>query len=215
VNEQVQDPDTDRIAGSLAQSGRRRDPSVDDRVLGATLELLIDGGFETMTMEAVASRAGTGKAGIYRRWGTKQVLVVDAVLRSGLGAPDLVVADTGSLRDDLAAIVGSETAKATGEKTRLLQGLLVVIREDARLRQVVMDALIEPRVIAIRTALDRALARGDISPSVDLETLAVVLPSMLLYRLLVSREPVTRAWQYEIIEGIITWAVGDRPGGRL
>lgn len=211
----MQDPDADRIEEPLARSGRRRDPSVDDRVLTATLELLIDGGFEAMTMEAVATRAGTGKAGIYRRWGTKQILVVDAVLRSGLGAPDLVGPDSGSLRHDLAAIVGSETAKATAEKTRLLQGLLIVIREDAKLRQVVLDALIEPRVTAIRTALRRARERGDISPSVDIETLAVVLPSMLFYRLLVSREPVTRAWQHEIIDGIIAWAVADRPDSSL
>ncbi|GAA4667930.1 TetR/AcrR family transcriptional regulator [Frondihabitans cladoniiphilus] len=212
---QVQGPDTGRSTEHPARSGRRRDPSVDDRVLAAALDLLVDGGFEAMTMEAVASRAGTGKAGIYRRWGTKQVLVVDAVLRSGLGAPLQVGPDSGSLRDDLSAIVGSESAKATDEKTRLLTGLLTVIREDAKLRQVVVDAVIEPRVVGIRTALERARARGEISPSVDLKTLALVLPSMLLYRLLVSHEPVTRAWQYEIVDGIIAWAFGDRPGSGL
>ncbi|GAA4682575.1 TetR/AcrR family transcriptional regulator [Frondihabitans cladoniiphilus] len=206
MDAQVQDPGASRIAEPPGRPGRRRDPSVDDRVIEATLELLVAGGFEAMTMEAVATRAGTGKAGIYRRWGTKQVLVVDAVLRSGLGASDSVVPDSGTLRGDLTAIVGSETAKATRQKTRLLEGLLVVIREDPQLRAVVTNALIEPRVAAIRTALDRAHDRGEMSSSVDRETLAAVLPSMLFYRLLVSREPVTRVWQHEIVDGIIAWA---------
>jgi AcrR family transcriptional regulator len=60
--------------------------------------LYIEEGFEVMSVEAVASRAGTGKATIYRRWPSKEDLVIDAIAQVLAAAP---TTDTGSVRDDL------------------------------------------------------------------------------------------------------------------
>src|SRR3954469_17695240 len=85
--------------------GRRRDESKDDAILLATRELLAERGFDGMTMDAVADRAGAGKATVYRRWPSKVQLTVDAVV-CARGIPMTIddVPDTGSLRSDLLAV---------------------------------------------------------------------------------------------------------------
>src|ERR1700726_2599355 len=91
----------ERAEGTPARRplGRRRDESRDPEILRAALDVLAETGYERMTMDAVAARARTGKATIYRRWASKAQLVVDAVAstgHTGIAAADLP--DTGSLR---------------------------------------------------------------------------------------------------------------------
>src|SRR4051794_7036973 len=85
--------------------GRRRDEAKDDAILLATRELLAERGFDGMTMDAVADRAGAGKATVYRRWPSKVQLTIDAIV-CGRGVPLSAddVPDTGSLRSDLLAV---------------------------------------------------------------------------------------------------------------
>ena len=92
--------------------GRRRDDSKDDVILEAARELIAERGYEGMTMDAVAERAGTGKATVYRRWPSKVELTVDAVIcgrQIVLTVDD--VPDTGSLRGDLMAMRGGARAR--------------------------------------------------------------------------------------------------------
>src|SRR3712207_1714134 len=82
-----------------SRGGRPRDPSRDGVIRAAILKLLADVGYGALTMDAVASEAGVGKATIYRRWRTKQELVVDTI--SDLNAAQAQAPDTGSLEGDL------------------------------------------------------------------------------------------------------------------
>jgi AcrR family transcriptional regulator len=79
--------------------GRPRDPSRDEAIRAALLRLLGEVGYGGLTMDALAQAAGVGKATIYRRWRTKQDLIVDSI--SDLGSVLTAPPDTGSLRDDL------------------------------------------------------------------------------------------------------------------
>src|ERR671938_713381 len=81
------------------RGGRPRDPSRDEVIRAAILRLLAEVGYGALTMDAVASEARVGKATIYRRWRTKQDLVVDTI--SELNRAEAVAPDTGSLEDDL------------------------------------------------------------------------------------------------------------------
>src|ERR671939_1915888 len=86
-----------------SRGGRPRDPSRDGVIRAAILLLLADVGYGALTMDAAASEAGVGKATIYRRWRTKQDLVVDTIAelnREEAGAPD-----TGSLEEDLRVLL--------------------------------------------------------------------------------------------------------------
>src|ERR671921_419195 len=74
-----------------SRGGRPRDPSRDGLIRAAIMRLLADVGYGALTMDAVAAEAGVGKATIYRRWRTKQDLVVDTIAelnREEAAAPD-------------------------------------------------------------------------------------------------------------------------------
>ena len=86
-----------------SRGGRPRDPSRDGVIRAAILRLLAEVGYGALTMDAVASEAGVGKATIYRRWRTKQDLVVDTI--SDLNRAEAGVPDTGSLEGDLRAML--------------------------------------------------------------------------------------------------------------
>ena len=90
-------PGTERP--SAHRGGRPRDPSRDEAIRAALLRLLGEVGYGGLTNDALAQTAGVGKATIYRRWRTKQDLIVDSI--SDLGPLLTIPPDTGSLRDDL------------------------------------------------------------------------------------------------------------------
>src|SRR5262245_38845873 len=86
--------------------GRKRDETLDRRIVGAAIDILAEIGFDSMTMDMVAARAKAGKAAVYRRWSSKAELVRDALIwmsRSSVELDDLP--DTGSLRGDLLAVL--------------------------------------------------------------------------------------------------------------
>src|SRR3954469_286453 len=80
-----------------AKRGRPRDARCDHAILEATLELLV-GGIGNLSIDAVAARARVGKATIYRRWATKEALVLEAL---GSDTVTISAPDTGTLRGDL------------------------------------------------------------------------------------------------------------------
>src|SRR5919199_170618 len=94
------------------RGGRPRDPSRDGVIRKAILRLLADVGYGALTMDAVAAQAGVGKATIYRRWRTKEDLVVDTIAE--LHHLDSAPPDTGSLEGDLRALLHAVVAGING-----------------------------------------------------------------------------------------------------
>lgn len=78
--------------------GRPRDPRVDDAIRRATLELLVEDGYQATTIQAIARRAGVSAPSVYRRWSSKAELIEEAVFPTGLLAPE---ARTGDVITDL------------------------------------------------------------------------------------------------------------------
>src|SRR5579863_5183615 len=96
-------PDTE-LAEVVPRGGRPRDDAREQAILDAAIDLLAEVGYEAMSIEAVAVRAKSSKATIYRRWPGKAELVADAIRRRT--EPTLAdLPDTGSLRGDLLALV--------------------------------------------------------------------------------------------------------------
>ena len=88
--------------------GRPRDPEADGRILAAASSLILMHGFDSMTVDEVASTAGVGKATVYRRWARKEDLAVAAMER--LYRDEMPAPDTGSIRGDLHALYYSVIA---------------------------------------------------------------------------------------------------------
>ncbi len=190
--------------------GRRRDESKDDAILLATRELLAERGFDGMTMDAVADRAGAGKATVYRRWPSKVQLTVDAVV-CAKGVPTSIddIPDTGSLRTDLLAI---RSGRRRSDESELMSGLMSAVKENPEVAAVFHEQFVRSRVRLMRGILDRAQARGELRAGLDLDMVAAVAPAMIVYRKMVAGQTVDDAFMERLIDSVIMPLVtGEAP----
>jgi len=163
--------------------GRPRSEASHQAIIEATLELLVEAGYGSLTMEAVRTRAGVGKATIYRRWASKEELVRDAIvfLHDKFDTPD-----TGSLRGDYAALAAVVRASASRGGATLMPRLLGEAVNDPELFAIFRANLVEPRRAALRTVLGRAVDRGEIRGDIDLELILDLFAGPAVYRLLIT-----------------------------
>jgi AcrR family transcriptional regulator len=143
-------------------AGRPRDPAADDAILSATLAILAEHGYTGLTMDHVADRAGVSKATIYRRWSSKDEVLVAAVdrLSRTVAAPD-----TGDLRGDLTAIVdGLARVFSSPQVARLTGAIVAQVTLDPDLADAVRSGFLADRRTAAVEALERARRRGQTRP---------------------------------------------------
>lgn len=164
--------------------GRPRDPKRDDVILAATLELLAEDGFNDMSMEAVALRAGVGKPTIYRRWPSKTALVIDALSQH---APAIEIPEGATVREQLTALmVGLARSMRTGPAGRIMAGLVAQIHHDPELAEVFRDAFVAKRRRLVFVLLREGIERGELRPDLDLELAADQLAGPCVMRRLVT-----------------------------
>ena len=148
--------------------GRPRDPKADRAILQATLKLLTDQGYAGMSVEGVASEAGVGKTTIYRRYASKEELVVAAIgaLRDDLGP----LPNTGNTRTDIVEmIVQNQVALEHGPGFAMIGALLVEERRNPELFELFRERIIRPRRDEAVMVLQCGVDRGEIRADVDLE----------------------------------------------
>lgn len=197
---------------SAPKLGRKRDHSRDADILDAALEVLAETGYDRMTMDMVAARAKAGKATVYRRWASKGEMVVEAVACMKKNDIDFEhLPDTGTLRGDLVAMIKPHAIEDGERKLQVMAGLTSMLARDPDLVDAVTAAIVEPRASLNRLFMRRAIDRGEISADTDVETLAMIMPSMTAYRVLILQQPVDRAYLISLIDGVLLPAVGIRP----
>jgi AcrR family transcriptional regulator len=171
--------------------GRPLDPAISARILDATLDVLDEEGYERLSMEAVAHRAGVHRPAVYRRWPNKLELVV-AALSSTKREP--VDPDTGDTRSDLVAIVSDAvTSMRQNPRTRVGLRMLVGASTDDELAAVVNTRIVEPRRAIARRVVARGIERGVLRPDTDPDLTIDVLVGTALSRVMIRRRPMTRA----------------------
>lgn len=189
--------------------GRKRDHSRDPDILDAALDVLAETGYDGMTMEMVATRAKAGKATLYRRWPSKDELVIDAIACMKRGDFDRDhLPDTGTLRGDLVAMIKPHAIEDGPRKMRIMAGLMSMISRTPELAEAARAAIVEPRASANRILLQRAVDRGEIPADCDIDNLATLSQSMAIYNVLVLQKPVTRDFFIQVIDGVVLPAVG-------
>ncbi len=167
--------------------GRPRSAEADDAILAATLELAGEVGINGMSMDDLAARAGVSKATVYRRWPSKETLVI-AALDSAIVPLDDV--DTGSLRGDLDLYLG-ELVQRFGRNPMndILPHLIEAGCRDEAVRSS-LDDYVRHRRAPLRGVFDRALARGELRDDVDLNVLIDAVIGPFVYRRLLTRDPI-------------------------
>jgi AcrR family transcriptional regulator len=184
-------------------SGRARNPHTHQAILDATVELLAEIGYQELSIERVASRAGVGKATIYRWWNSKSALVIEAMAH---GMPLAQVPQTGDPRTDLrASIKAAAHTFASTPAGATLPALAADIQRDPataeRLRQ-----FLRPRRDAAREVLHQAAADGELPADVDIETVIDIYVGAIFYRKLVRGMDVDDA----MVEQLLTLILDGR-----
>jgi AcrR family transcriptional regulator len=150
--------------------GRPRSARADSAILESAIAVLVERGFAGLSVEQVAERAGVSKATIYRRYPGKNELVIaamDMLARATAPAPD-----TGTLRGDIEALAKIALAGGRDDPRRLLAMPRLVAEAactDPELFEAVERSLIGPRRGAVRSALERAVERGELPATLDLD----------------------------------------------
>ena len=177
-----QGPGTDAEAGPAPETSRRpgrpRSEQAEQAIIEATLDVFAEKGFEGVCVELVATRAGVGKATIYRRWPNKEELLLAAFasLKSPFPEPKGV-----SVRDDLLAMVEVMCAdKADPRKARRYALLLGEGEKYPRLMARYKETVVQPRRDAMRAVIRRGIETGELRPDTDVEIAMLSLTGAIM-----------------------------------
>lgn len=166
------------------RAGRPRDDRCDRAIVAATAELLAAAGYEALSIEAVAARAGVAKTTVYRRWRTKAQLVADAfVIRAEIRLPR---PDTGTLAGDLRSHLANVRDSFATPTGRAVLGLLTAGEQVAEVRDQLRSRWVPARRAAVAELVAAAVERGEVPPPADLDLAVDLAVAPLYYRLLVS-----------------------------
>lgn len=147
-------------------------------------------GFARTSMESVARRAGVGKAALYRRWPSKDAMVlglIESTVRSTL----VPIPDTGRLETDLRAMLTGLRAQLGQPLIALIApGLLAEAAGDGHFWQSLWATVAEPRRAVIVAMLSAAVERGELSGNFEMELGIDLLIAPLALRMLVLHRPV-------------------------
>jgi AcrR family transcriptional regulator len=188
--------------------GRPRDPETDRRITQAAAELLLERGFDKTTVDDVAALAGVGKATVYRRWTSKEDLAVAAM--ESLYSVEMPEPDTGSIAGDLAASYRSVLAFVNSPQGAAF--LRMSIAESVRDERIaaLYRASTERREAESRRTFERAIARGEVRPDIDIDGAVQWLGGLLASRAITHRTMPT----LDDVDGLVQFTLrGVATGG--
>jgi AcrR family transcriptional regulator len=191
-----------------ARAGRPRDRQIDVAVLKATLAMLDKAGYGGLTLEEVAREAGTTKPAIYRRWPTRQQLVLSAL---GHRFGDATAPDTGCTLCDLDECLKVFVAAFRRMPPGVIGPLFADCAGDRELRAMFMTTLFDPPRAAVSETLERAHARGDLRDDVDLELILDLIGSLVHYRTLFGHAPTSDREIEGAVEALLQGIASDYP----
>ncbi|WP_375000923.1 TetR/AcrR family transcriptional regulator [Aeromicrobium sp. CTD01-1L150] len=183
-------------------------------VFDATITLLVESGYDRLTLENVAVRARVNKTTVYRRWRTKSTLVAQACLEAA--EREIPIPDNGNLRDDLRALL-TEIAALLARDVEGTVARVVVggAAHSPELREA-LQSFWRQRVAPAANVVERAVARGELPAGTDPAVLIETAAAALWMRRLVSGLPLNDAFVDQVVELLLNGAmsaVAESPPG--
>ena len=184
----------------------RRGEHVRQNVLAAALEELAANGFDGATVAGVAKRSGVHETTVYRRWVTRENLLVAALLERSADA--IPAPDTGSTREDLLAMVRGVIAYVgSAEGMAVLRAALLPV-DDAYAGA--REAFWARRLDALSPVVMRGIERGDVRADIDARLLLEMLVAPIHGRLLLTGEPVDDDFAQQLVDQALSGAASAR-----
>ncbi|MER6735500.1 TetR/AcrR family transcriptional regulator [Streptomyces puniciscabiei] len=193
----------------------RRPSRADHRteaIMRAALDLALEVGYAKLSIEAVANRAGVGKHTVYRRWSSRGLLFLDAVL--SLNTEGLSHSNTG----DVVADLRETMIKAVDVLGRppwgpLYQALIGEAQHDPEVAAALNQRFIEPQTADTLARLKAAKDQGELAPDFDLDLAFDMLSGPLYYRLLITQQPITHDYIDRVLQAAFA-GMSPRPPTR-
>jgi AcrR family transcriptional regulator len=194
---------TDDVASNRRPNVDRRNPLTHTAIINATLELLGKVRYTSLTIEAIAAKAGVGKATVYRWWPSKGALVAEAMTST------LVVDDppeTGDLRQDLIAAVEVSIANYLRPPGGVLvHALASDIADDPALLESFRDSFVHPRREVVARLLYQGIEDGRLPADTDPDLIMDMWAGALFYRGLFKHVPLADDLAAELVDGVFGW----------
>lgn len=196
------------------KTGRPRSMEARQAILDTTLSLLSTQGFDTMSIEEVAARAGVGQTTIYRWWDSKEALALEALQCLYARHP---IIDTGNLRQDLIAMVQDFIQVLEDDQSQLeslIFKLLGDLKTHPELFQMFYSRIMEPRLQHFFQMIERAQARGELREDLDPLVLIGLFAGPLFYHMLLSGKLAPRSpnWPEQAIDAALNGAAVRHEG---
>ena len=186
-----------------AAPGRPRDPETTANILRAALSLGEELGFDGLTVEGVAARAGVGKTTIYRRWPNVWAIVMDAFLaEADRQAP---IQERATVRESLAASMRMLARAYRGQQGKILRPLLGRAQVDEELRRAVRENWVVPRRQRALEIVRRGIASGELRAGLDPEVVLDALYGPFYHRLLLPYDddaPISDAYVDALVDTV-------------
>ncbi|MDF2094934.1 TetR/AcrR family transcriptional regulator [Aquibaculum arenosum] len=188
------DLERNRFARNLSRMESRRRISTQDAlhprttraIWRAVILELARTGYQALSMEQVARRAGVGKAALYRRWSGREAMMLDLV--ASIEFPIIAAPDRGNLQDDLLAyLTGAAHLFRRPLARRLLPELYAEMSRGGALGNALRDKLLGLKGLQLQGLIDRAIARSEISPSTDLRLASALIVGPLYWAWIIER----------------------------
>lgn len=198
----------------MGENGTQRRPGgrstrVRRAVLEATQVLLHTHGMNSLSVADVAAHAGVHETSIYRRWGTRENLMIDALLEEA--EQQLPVPDTGSLREDLIVYGTSLATYLAGPAGNALDRALAAGGDDPATTQA-RQQYWNTRYSRSTQMITRAIARGEIPAETDPRLAVEMLGAPLHFKVVLTREPLDPN-QVHLIVDLLLFGLTNGHGG--
>jgi AcrR family transcriptional regulator len=187
------------VQGAERPQGRPRSERADRAILDAAIDLFIEQGYEAMSIEGVAARAGVGKTTIYRRWASKEDLIVAAIDEVIF---DVEPTDSGSVREDLiGTMTRIQTIFTSSNAGPLFGRMMPHLVAGSPLGRAYLERVIGPRFAMLQGVIAAAIERGELRADVDPEMVRALLVGPVVVWMLTHR--LTRKGIKKRAEGIV------------
>ena len=188
-------------ADEKALRGRPRSMECHGAILDSVLQLMQKEGYNAVTIEGVARHAGVGKQTIYRWWGSRAELILEAFANH---AADIVpTPDRGSLREDLEVFIAAGFKRLFKGYGAIMRGLMADAILDPEFNKILREAFILRRRAATKEILKRGIERGEIAKDTDMDLMIDMLFGPVWFRLLVQHAKLDATFARQIIDAVL------------
>lgn len=177
--------------------GRPRNVEAQKSILSASYELLLENGFQFVTVDKIAERAQVSKATIYKWWPNKAAVVMDGFLYAA--SERLSVPDTGSAYNDILIHATNLTRFLTSKEGTIITQLLGEGQFDTGLADAYRDRYFRPRRLEARSLLEKGIDRGELKKNLNIDICIDLIYGPIFYRLLVTGQTLDEPYVQQLV----------------